>query len=289
MIKVQESNQVERLTKAEARGLTNRIRNAVEDIRKLVAKAHEGKAWKVLGYGTWEEYVKAEFGMSRQRSYQLLDQGRIIEAIEDAAGDLSTMVDKISERDARAIKDKVPEIKQEIQSRVNQGQEPDDAAAAAIGAAKEKAKAEREAKQAQNKAFQEQSKAALPDHIKAREDARNAAMEARKAKPVDVDALMAEIDELREANAALEKENAALKAENAKWEAMRVQWEAGGFEEVIAGKDEEIRVLKTRVETESRDKAGWKRSSDYFRAEAVKLGYSRDAVIDIETGEFVNG
>ncbi len=62
-----------------------------------------------------------------------------------------------------------------------------------------------------------------------------------------------------------------------------------GFEAVIAGKDEEIRVLQTRVYRESEDKVGWKRSADYWKAEALKLGYADKDSIDIATGEFVNG
>ena len=63
---------------------------------------------------------------------------------------------------------------------------------------------------------------------------------------------------------------------------MKVQWAAGGFEQVIAGKDEQIRVLETRVYGESEKMASWKRSADYWKDQAIKLGWSNDEVIDLE-------
>ena len=55
-----------------ARDLTNRIKTAAEDLAELLFSAHQGKAWKALGYGSWKEYCATEFQMSKQRSYQLL-------------------------------------------------------------------------------------------------------------------------------------------------------------------------------------------------------------------------
>lgn len=117
------------LSETEATKLTKKIKIAVDDLWALLIQAHEGKAWKALGYSTWEAYVSAEFSMSRQRSYQLLDQGKVIKAVREAAGDLSTnggqnskgrghtrtlstpsgAID-ISERDARDIKADLPAV-----------------------------------------------------------------------------------------------------------------------------------------------------------------------------------
>lgn len=55
--------------------------------------------------------------MGRSRSYQLLDQGRVIHALADAAGKVSTDVD-ISEAQAREIKDDLPTVTAEIRERV---------------------------------------------------------------------------------------------------------------------------------------------------------------------------
>lgn len=135
----------------------------------------------------------------------------------------------------------------------------------------------------------DETRAGLSPEIHALEAAKQKAIADRKAKPANVEALTAEIEELREANAALETELAEVKADNAKWEAMRVQFEQGGFAEVIAGKDEEIRALLSRVERESQEKVKNLRAMEFWKKEALKLGYSRDAVIDIETGEIING
>lgn len=126
----------------------------------------------------------------------------------------------------------------------------------------------------------------LPQAIKDMEIAKQAAIEARKAKPADVEALTAEIEELREANAALEADVARLTAENKLYGEMTVQFKQGGFEKVLADKDEEIRVLKTRLYGESADKASWMKSAKYWQAEALKLGWKNgDFTLDPETGE----
>lgn len=71
--------------------------------------------------------------------------------------------------------------------------------------------------------------------------------------------------------------NARLADENRRFSEYEVLFAKGGWEAVIAAKDEEIRVLKTRVETESRDKASWKRSERYWKSEAMKRGHSGGA------------
>lgn len=99
---------------------------------------------------------------------------------------------------------------------------------------------------------------------------------------VDAVAMQTEIDELREYAAALERDVAELKAENKKFEEMRLQWERGGFQEIIADKDEQIRVLNTRVSAESREKRRNLNSMEWWKAKAIDLGYSRDVVIPLD-------
>jgi hypothetical protein len=269
------------LSKVEAKKLTQKIKTAVDDLWSLLLEAHDRKAWKSLGYSTWEAYVKAEFDMSRRNSYRLLDQARVVRAIEENVPHAA----QISQRDAEALKDDLPAAAEQIKAKVDAGEEPEKAVADTVAAKR----AEKAAQQAENDRQREEHAAALPDAIKQRQQAKADAITARKAKPVDTDALTAELDELREANAALEAEVVALKADNAKWEAMRVQFEQGGFEKVIAGKDEEIRVLLTRVESESRDKVAWANKARFWKDEAIKLGWTNgDFTIDIETGEIAD-
>src|SRR6266545_3073692 len=106
------------LTMAEAKHLTEEIRLVADQLWTLLLEAHERHAWKVLGYPSWDQYVAVEFEMSRSRSYQLLDQGRVIRAIADAA-EVSTLVDKIDipERVARELKPDLAAVAEDIRAR----------------------------------------------------------------------------------------------------------------------------------------------------------------------------
>lgn len=69
-----------------ARALTEKIKSAANNFSLLLLEAQERQAWVALGYRTWERYVRQEFGLSRTRSYELLDHGRLIRAIQAATG-----------------------------------------------------------------------------------------------------------------------------------------------------------------------------------------------------------
>lgn len=92
----------------DARQLTDNIRGAAEMLWMLIARAHAGKAWEALGFSSWESYVREEFDMSRSRSYQLLDQARVIEAISAALPEGANV--GISEAAARDLKGVLDEI-----------------------------------------------------------------------------------------------------------------------------------------------------------------------------------
>lgn len=74
-----------RLSAADARSLTDEIRGATEKLYALLLHAYEGQAWTALGYNSWRDYAMSEFEMSQSRAYQLLDQARIVRAIETDA------------------------------------------------------------------------------------------------------------------------------------------------------------------------------------------------------------
>jgi hypothetical protein len=269
------------LDKADATALTLRIRTAVEGVRDMLLEAHDRQAWKALGYNSWSAYVRGEFDMGRAHSYRLLDQGRVIKAIGHATGKVSHMGD-ISERTARELKSDLPGAIEEIKVRSEQGEDPAQSAkeiAAERKAAKEKDKVEKDAEKTEKETPQaeydhehDENRAKLPA-IKQQQVAKEAAIEVRKAKPDDGLTDAGRIAELEEAVRALEEENASLKAENALYGDMKGQWTAGGFDAVIAGKDEEIRVLETRLDQESRSTKHWK-------AEAIRLGWSNEEVTD---------
>jgi hypothetical protein len=113
------------LTTDQARALTDTIRNAAEVLWVLIARAHAGKAWQSLGYNTWEAYVRAEFDMSRSRSYQILDQARVIAAIESAVPEGTNV--HLSESAARDLKGVLEEALPQIKERTA-GLTPEEAA-----------------------------------------------------------------------------------------------------------------------------------------------------------------
>lgn len=109
-------SQTEALDSAGARALTEDIRTAGRRVCILLLEAHQRHAWSALGYPTWERYVHREFGMSRSRSYELLDQGRFLVAIRAAAG-LSGYPD-ITAVEATQARCSLAEIVEEIRTRV---------------------------------------------------------------------------------------------------------------------------------------------------------------------------
>lgn len=73
------------LTRDEAEVLTARIRAGARDLSLLVLEAHERRAWRALSYRTWDSYVRAELGLSRSRSYELIDHARVLITLKSAA------------------------------------------------------------------------------------------------------------------------------------------------------------------------------------------------------------
>lgn len=126
---------------------------------------------------------------------------------------------------------------------------------------------------------QEEMRAAFSPELRAAQEATEAAKAANSATPEPAED--DDDDDLTRVIAALQEDNAALKAELGKFEDMRLQWERGGFEQIIADKDEEIRVLKSRVSAESREKVANLRSADWWKKKAIELGYSSREVIEI--------
>ena len=101
---------LEVLDKDAAKQLTKDIQSTTTALYVLLKKAHDTKAWLSLGYKTWTEYIEKEFDFSRARSYQLINQANVIEEINDASG----VPLYITEREARSIKKRLPEITEKL-------------------------------------------------------------------------------------------------------------------------------------------------------------------------------
>lgn len=115
VIVVQETNVEILMSKEEAIELTQDIKSTSTALYVLLKKAHDTKAWVSMGYNSWSEYISKEFEFSRTRSYQLINQANVIEEINEASG----IPMYISERDARSIKNRLPEITQKIETVVS--------------------------------------------------------------------------------------------------------------------------------------------------------------------------
>ncbi len=102
----------EPLDAEQARQLTDTIRGTSEVMYVLISRAHAGRAWEALNYSSWGNYVKGEFNMTRSRSYQILDQARVIEAIEMALPEGTSL--NISEATARDLKGSLDDILPEL-------------------------------------------------------------------------------------------------------------------------------------------------------------------------------
>jgi hypothetical protein len=110
------------MDEAEARELTNRIRDAADALWSLLAEAHQRQAWRALGYSRWEDYVRAEFNMARSTSYQILDQAGVIRAIEaaivSADADTPPPAIVVTEAQARDLKPVLEDVTTTIRERV---------------------------------------------------------------------------------------------------------------------------------------------------------------------------
>lgn len=108
----------------EARDLTDRIKQHAEALWELLLEAHDRGAWKALSYSTWADYVSGEFDMSRSRSYQLLDQGRAVRAIQSAAGVQDPGHVSLNSEAAQDIKPHLTDVTNDVREQVDNEPEP---------------------------------------------------------------------------------------------------------------------------------------------------------------------
>lgn len=61
------------LTRNEAEAITNAIKENINQVGQLIRKARDGKAWKVLGFASFSDWLQNAVGISRARGYQLIN------------------------------------------------------------------------------------------------------------------------------------------------------------------------------------------------------------------------
>lgn len=171
-----ELDDLDEMTEREAQEITDSIRATATATFVLLARAHEGKAFKALGYETWESYVRTEFDFSTQRSYQLLDLARVTAAIEQATPEGTEV--HLTEAQARDIKRELPKITEQIAEQTSDktGAESGDIVDSIVDEA-------RQQKKADQAVFDEEEKKKAQDE----EDAKNAALEDEADKLLEAD------------------------------------------------------------------------------------------------------
>lgn len=75
------------MTADEARSVVRRINHHLSSARDLLLDLYQREGWRALGYGSWEECVKEEFGKSRSYLYRQLAAGRLEKALSLPVGD----------------------------------------------------------------------------------------------------------------------------------------------------------------------------------------------------------
>ena len=105
------------MSKVQAEGLTARIKQGLDEVFMLLLEAHERRAWVPLKYPSWERYVRVEFQLSRSRSYELLDQARVMVALRCATG--NQPVPTISALAAKEIKPFLADVVNEVRQRLD--------------------------------------------------------------------------------------------------------------------------------------------------------------------------
>mgnify|MGYP001501418733 FL=1 len=100
------------MTRNAARELTEQIKATATATYVLIHRAHEYKVWLSLDYSSWADYVESEFDMSKSRSYQLINQAKVVDAIQDVVPD-GTKV-SLTEAQARDVEKALPRITERI-------------------------------------------------------------------------------------------------------------------------------------------------------------------------------
>lgn len=113
------------LTQDEALELTEAIQSTVTAVYVMLWRAHQGKAYKALGYDTWEEYVRERFDFSVRKSYRLLDLAQTVKAIEEAAPEDTEV--HLTSAQVQDIKRELPRVTARVRTET-EGKTPEESA-----------------------------------------------------------------------------------------------------------------------------------------------------------------
>lgn len=113
------------MSREAAKKLTEEIRSTATATYVLVKRAYDYKAWVALGYKSWGDYVTKEFSISKSRSYQLINQAKVLDEISASVPEGTEVM--ITEAQARDVRDALPKITTKVKEATD-GQTPEEAA-----------------------------------------------------------------------------------------------------------------------------------------------------------------
>lgn len=91
------------LDQAEAQRLTAEIKSYAGVLWQKLKLAHDGQAWRALGYPSFVAYCETEFDMRKSQAYRLLHHADTLAELAEAAGLDSPMGENLSERTTRNL------------------------------------------------------------------------------------------------------------------------------------------------------------------------------------------
>ena len=75
------------LTEGHARALTDEVKADAAALWAKLLALYEGGAHSVLGYSSWADYAREEFGYSKSHAYRLIDAARVVSELQSPVGD----------------------------------------------------------------------------------------------------------------------------------------------------------------------------------------------------------
>lgn len=111
------------LDRDEARQLTAEIRQSTVRLWFLVKEAQDREAWAALGYASWKEYADKELQLSESRSYQLLNQAKVMQIMASAGVD-PLSIEPVPTRVVQRVKDNPTAIRRATRKAIKEGTDP---------------------------------------------------------------------------------------------------------------------------------------------------------------------
>jgi hypothetical protein len=102
------------LSLEQAKNLTEQIRTSGESLRTHLLAAYDGKAWKVMGYSGWPDYLAHEFDVSRSNAWKLIHTARSIKVLASAAqiaeADVALTVNQATQLGPKGVEEVVQRV-----------------------------------------------------------------------------------------------------------------------------------------------------------------------------------